>query len=88
MTKSEQKNEHLKLSLKVFLDKVNSLLAANVEIFNAYSGINEKVVSACSKSLTYTLSETGEKGLSQKKWDEVDYMRFRNSFKYRDGFTV
>lgn len=88
MTKSEQKNEYLKLSLKDFLIKMESLLSANVEVYNAYSGTKEKVVSACSKNLTYTLSNTGEKELSHKKWDEVDYMRFRNSFKYRDGFTV
>lgn len=89
MTEAERRNnEYLKMALKDFLIKMESLLRANVEIYNAYSGINERVTSACSKKLTYTLSETGEKPLSHKQWDEVDYMRFRNSFKYRDGFTV
>lgn len=89
MTKREQKSELLKLELKAFLIKVEELLESNVEIVNThYDKENDKVLSACSKTMSYTLSVSGHKELIDKQWDEIDYTRFRNSFKYKDGFTV
>lgn len=87
MPKLEQ-HEYIKLSLKEFLNTLKSLLSSNVEVFNSYSGKEEVVVSVCPKELTYTLSSSGTLPLSHKLWDDVDYMRFRHSFKFKDGFTV
>lgn len=81
-------HEYLMITLKDFLIDLKSLLASNVVIYNSHSGEKETVLEACPKTLTYTLSVSGKKDLSHKLWDEIDYMRFRNSFKFKDGFTV
>tara|TARA_Y100001960_G_scaffold334108_1_gene445051 strand:+ start:13757 stop:14032 length:276 start_codon:yes stop_codon:yes gene_type:complete len=91
MTEAEKsilKHEELKNELRSFLIKLNSLLNAKVAIYNSHSGQKERLEKVSPKDFSYQLSISGEKCLKQKRWDEIDYMRFRNSFKYRDGFTV
>ncbi len=86
--KTISQHEHLRIELKAFLMKLNSLLKSKVEVYNSYSGSEEILVSVCPNGLAYQLSETGNKCLKDKKWDEIDYMRFRHSFRFKDGFTV
>lgn len=81
-------HEHLKFELKTFLKSLNKLINSNVEVFNDHYDKREQLVSVDPESLSYSLSEHGHNCLKDKYWDEVDYMRFRHSFKLKDCFTV
>lgn len=88
MIKEEDRSIYLKMHYKDFLIKMEELIKSKVEIYNHHYEKPLKVISSDSKTYSYILEREGKKELEHRKWDEIDYMRFRNSFKFKDGFIV
>lgn len=86
-TKKEKDYEYLKMALRDFFEELKVLLRANVIIYNIHKGGKRRLVSVSPLSFKYTLDD-GEKDLSHKDWDELDFMLFRRSFVLDDGFAV
>lgn len=82
-----KKDEYLKMALREFFEELRVLLEAKVVIINKHKGKSQKVISVTPLEFKYLL-EDGEKDLSEKDWDEHDWMIFRQSFFFDDGFVI
>ncbi len=84
----EQQSMYLKGSCRDFLYELEDLISSNVIIYNHHYGEPDLVISANPDDFTYVLKNNGIKDLSNRNWDELDYTRFRNSFKFKDGYSI
>lgn len=89
-TKEQIKNNHeyLKMAARDFLEELKVLLKANVKVYNVHKGVKKRLINVSPLDFKYTLEDNKEKELIHKEWDELDFMLFRRSFFFSDGFIV
>lgn len=84
----ENQSMYLKGSCKDFLYELEDLIESKVAVYNHHYGKPDLLISVNPNDFTYILENNGKKDLSNRDWDELDYTRFRNSFKFKDGYSI